>query len=510
MGAVLQSAVAKDRVVPFDISSAAVSSPPKGKALRHAMAMVTVAWLFGSVWSVAISGTPLTLFARGLKASNFEFGLLAAMPFIASFLSLPASLLSERTGDRKRIFLWSLFPNRFLWIAIPLIPLAILHYRGAAGEKMALMSFLVLLFAMHTGQAIGSPAWTSWMGDLVPDRVRGRYFCRRRQWGIVSIIPAAIIVGYVLDHYAGGGAAESMNIVAIIFMIAAVFGCADIALFFAVPSIPKAPQRGTTLIRSFKEPLHNKQFMWFAAFVGLMMFAVASQGQFVTLYLTQKLGIANLMAQSMLLVAPLLAQLVMLPIWGLMADRVGKKPMLAIGSLSLVPIGLGWVFVTKDAVWLGFVLSMLGAAMWAALEIANFNLVLEMSSDEDGRTGGSSYAAINSVIINLSGCAGGLVFGLVAQWLKDWTWRPIASIRPATFYDVLFVSSALLRLLAAMALLPLIVEPSAKPTREALRFMTANIYNNLFNAMMLPARMLRIGKKESYPEADELKALKRR
>ncbi len=474
------------------------------------MATVTVAWLFGSVWSVAISGTPLTLFARGLNATNFEFGLLAAMPFLASFLSLPASLLSERTGQRKHIFLWSLFPNRLLWIAIPIVPLAILHYRGAAGGRMAMVSFLVLLFAMHTGQAIGAPAWTSWMGDLVPDRIRGRYFCRRRQWGIVSIIPAAILVGYVLDRYANGSAMQSMSVVAMIFMIAAVFGCADIGMFFAVPSIPKAPQRGTTLIRSLKEPLHNKQFMWFAVFIGLMMFAVASQGQFVTLYLTQKLGIANLMAQFMLLVAPLLAQLVMLPVWGLMADRVGKKPMLAIGTLSLVPIGLGWIFVSKDAVWLGFALSMLGAAMWAALEIANFNLVLEMSSDDDGRTGGTSYVAINSVIINLSGCAGGLVFGLIAQWLKDWTWQPIASIRPATFYDVLFVSSALLRLLAAVALLPLIVEPTAKPTREALRFMTANIYNNLFNAMMQPVRMLRVGKKESYPEADEIRALKKR
>ena len=131
-----------------------------------------------------------------------------------------------------------------------------------------------------------------------------------------------------------------------------------------------------------------------------------------------------------------------------------------------------------------------------------------MSSDDDGRTGGTSYVAINSVIINLAGCAGGLVFGLIAQWLKDWTWQPIASIRPATFYDVLFVSSAMLRLLAAVALLPLIVEPTAKPTREALRFMTANMYNNLFNAMMQPVRMLRIGKKESYPEADEIKSLK--
>ena len=57
---------------------------PTGAPLRKAMGLVTVAWVFGSVWTVAISGTPLTLFARTLGASPFQFGLLAAIPFAAS------------------------------------------------------------------------------------------------------------------------------------------------------------------------------------------------------------------------------------------------------------------------------------------------------------------------------------------------------------------------------------------------------------------------------------------
>jgi hypothetical protein len=98
-----------------------------------------------------------------------------------------------------------------------------------------------------------------------------------------------------------------------------------------------------------------------------------------------------------------------------------------------------------------------------------------------------------------------LVFGVIAQSLKDWSWQPVASVRPATFYDVLFIASAALRLLAAVIFLPLIHEVGAKPTREALRFMTANIYNNAFNAMLMPLRALRLTDRESYPEADELK-----
>lgn len=513
----------KDRAVPQDVippapskgdPSSIVDFPqlfeatpkPNRKSLRSSMGLVTIAWVFGSVWTVAISGTPLTQFARGLDASNFQFGLLAAIPFMASLAALPASLLIERTGLRKKIFFYGLYFQRLLWIPIALVPLAMVHYWGQHAVKPAMGVFLTLMLLMHMGNAIGGPAWTSWMSDLVPDRIRGRYFCRRRQWGILSVIPAALIVGWVLDHYHSADVVQSMGIVAIVFCVACVFGVTDIALFHAVPDIPKAPVKGVHLIKSFTEPLRDKHFLFFAGFVGLMCFAVAAQGQFVTLFLTEKMGIRNMKAQLMLLVTPLLAQLVMLPIWGKIADRYGRKPLLVIGSLGLVPVGVGWVFVSNDHVWIGYAMSMAGAALWSALEVANLNFVLDMSaSDEPGRNGGSSYVAVNSVIINIAGCLGGLVFGIIAQGLKDWSWQPIASVRPATFYDVLFISSAALRLAAAVIFLPLIHEVGAKPTREALRFMSSNLYNNAFSAILMPLRALRVTARESYPEADELK-----
>src|ERR1044072_2645126 len=91
---------------------------PTGPALRRAMFLATGGWMFGSVWSSAMSGTPLTLYARKLGASQFQFGLLAAVPFLASILSPPARLLIEATGQPNRIFLLGLSLQRFLWFII--------------------------------------------------------------------------------------------------------------------------------------------------------------------------------------------------------------------------------------------------------------------------------------------------------------------------------------------------------------------------------------------------------
>src|SRR5688500_721812 len=194
---------------------------------RRAMSLVTLAWVFGSVWMTATSGAPLTQFARSLGASNFQFGLLAALPFVASLLSLPASVWIDRTGRRKGIFLWSLYAQRFLWFPIALLPLWIIHTRGASAAPAALVLALWLIFIMHAGNAIGSPAWVSWMADLVPDRLRGKYFSRRRQWGILSAIPAAWIAGWLLDQPRVTQAVNESFITltwcAVIFLSAAIF-----------------------------------------------------------------------------------------------------------------------------------------------------------------------------------------------------------------------------------------------------------------------------------------------
>src|SRR5205814_8296471 len=114
-------------------------------------------------------------------------------------------------------------------------------------------------------------------------------------------------------------------------------------------------------------------------------------------------------------------------------------------------------------------------------------------------SGGSNYVAVNSVIINIAGCLGGLSSGLIAQHLRDWHWNFAAlGLHDVSFYEVLFGLSGILRLIAAVVFLPMIIEPTAKPTREAIRYMAANFYNNLYGAVLVPLRTLWVRLRETY------------
>jgi hypothetical protein len=139
---------------------------PTGAALRRAMLIATGGWMFGSVWSSSMSGTPLTLYAKQLGATPFQFGLLAALPFLASILSLPASMLIEATGQRKRIFMLGLYLQRFLWFVIAIVPLWILNKGGFQHAQLAMSVFLWLMLIMYpatpSADRPGSRGWPIW------------------------------------------------------------------------------------------------------------------------------------------------------------------------------------------------------------------------------------------------------------------------------------------------------------------------------------------------------------
>jgi MFS family permease len=448
--------------------------------LRQSMRLVMVAWVYGAVWLFITTGAAMTQFAKLVGMSPFGFGVLAALPFIGALAQLPTSVFIERLGNRRRVFLVTCFLHRLLWVVVALVPWVI------PSRHMAAAVVWVIGLSSVLGH-MATPSWVSWMADLIPGRLRGKYFSRRSQLGQLVGLCVTMPVGLLLDHANVLGLDVLLKTISVLYAVAGVFGMIDILTFLRVPDARSRAQPRLKVWELIREPLGDPSFRRFLAYSATLTFGIGFIPQFVWLYLLDEVKLTNFQASVMLQAAPLVVTMTMFPIWGRLIDRVGRKPVLVTSGLMIVHGAAVWIFVTREHWWLGYLASMIATAAWPGIEVANFNFLLGMSGSASGRRQGSAYVAVNSLVVALAGIVSGFAAGGVAEALRDW--RGTLWGWPLTYHGVLFLISAALRLLALGWLIGL-EDKGALPTRAAMRYMGTNFYSNVQQAIFTPVRLL--------------------
>lgn len=449
--------------------------------LRAVLNRILTAWLFGAAWMSLTTGATLTRFAKSAGVGEFGFGLLAAIPFLAALIQFPASVVLERFGHRKRIFVAANLVHRSLWLAIAAIPWLLPHDAQPAG-----LITLMLLSALFNN--VTAPAWYSWLVDLVPARIRGRYFSRRTQAGQIVSMILAVVAGFALDWAERRSGLALTRMMSALLAAAAVFGLIDILAFVAVPDPAHAqPARAGGLRDLLREPLGNRSFRHYLGFTATLTFSTGYIAQFCWLYLLDVGRFTNTQCNLMLITGPQLVALFSIPFWGRMIDRLGRRPVATIAGGLILHGAVIWVFVVQGHWVAGAIGVAVAAFAWPGVELASYNIMLGLVGQRQGARRNTAYVAINSVVVATAGTLSGLFGGLVARSLHDWRGSLLGM--PLTYHGVLFLVSGLLR---AVALLWLrgIEDPRSFPARDALRYMAADMYSNLQQTVFVPVRLL--------------------
>jgi len=456
-------------------------SSARSTARSRSLRLVTIAWVFGAAWMYIITGATLTQFAKLLGMSKVGFGVLAALPFAGCLFQLPLSYVIERYGHRKKLFITLGVIHRALWLLVAVIPWVF----PATTRAQAMI--VIVAVSWSVGQMIG-PAWVSWMADLVPERIRGRYFSRRSQIGQCVGLLTTLLTGVVLDRAAAHGSDALLKVASGFLVEAALLGIVDFLFFLpVVEPVHRAPNPRVRWRDLLLTPLADRNFRAFLVYTALLTFSLGYINQFVWLYILDVARMSNTAANAMLVLAPLATFLVMYPVWGRWIDRLGRKPVLIVCTLLLSLGAVSWIFVSRER-WLpGFAMGMIATLMWPGVDLGNFNMLLSLSSAQEDSPQRGAHVAINSAVVALSGIASGLFGGAVAQSLQDWHGTLLG--RPLTYHGVLFLLAGAVRVLAVVWLIRL-EDPGAQTTRAALRYMGASLYSNLQQAMFVPGRLL--------------------
>lgn len=397
------------------------------------------------------TGSVIIGYMLHLGASPTELGLIASVPMLAQLVSPFAAYLAGIVGQLKGLTALTAFVGRILWLLAALLPLL-----GVPTELQPAF-IVVLVMVSSLFQASTATLWSSWMGGVVPESQRGRYFGFRA--GVVGIIGmvANLGAGWFLDHM---GAPLGFQIVLGVGVLSAVLAAVTL-LWHYEPPVTRTPPHFRAI---FHRPWKDANFRKFLTFGVYWQGAVFIGAPFVFTYFIEHLKMSFTEIAIWSVIASLSA-LLTTNFWGRIADRYGNKVVLAIGTTiagSAMP--LSWMLASEDRLWPIWFSAFFDAAAWGAIGPALFNLALASAPKED-RT---AFIAMFSFATGGAGFVGGLLSGPLLLLFSRF--EPTVFGMGWTGFHSLFLVSGLLRLQAWRLLRP-VQETNAWRTRDVLRLM---------------------------------------
>ncbi|MEQ1568243.1 MAG: hypothetical protein ABMA64_21570 [Myxococcota bacterium] len=306
-----------------------------------------------------------------LGASSAQIAALVTVPQLVGAFGAAAMLRALRCTSARRPWVVGAV---LLQVGV-LIGLALASATGASTAGRLVVGACLYAAA---GQAAGI-AWSSWMGDLVPAPLRGRWFGTRTRWVSATTFLAIVAGGGLLQWLepAAAGARLGGGLgYALVYGLAAAVRVGSAALLarsWEPPFRPPADHEGPL------EVLRGAEGAGARAVVGTgaaMLVAVCLSTPFFASHMldTLRFDYLTYLGAQAVMVATKVATL---GAWGRLVDRVGAAPVYRLTALLVAGIPVLWMVADRASIV--FVAQACSGVAWAGNEVALLALTLSAS-----------------------------------------------------------------------------------------------------------------------------------
>ena len=434
-----------------DETAPAPGEMPSHEQVRKAIKLTYAQMMLAAVFAASTGGMFLIGFAIKLGANNIVLGLLSTIPACAVVFQFGAAWLVQRGVSRKKLTVLFGLGAPLCWLLIAVIP----FFHNALGQAGCLIALIgVVSLAALAAQCAGN-ARGSWVGELIPDRERGRFFGFCGMFAGIVGSTFAIIEGRSLDYLKARGLVAFTGL----FFFGVVFGLVVAILNLPQPDCPLPGGRDQQpYLQVLASALRNKDLVRLARVHAVLAMAGIASPFIATYWLRDlkfgffPLGILNSLTTGIVLASS--------PFWGRTVDRWGCRPVLIIGCMMSAPCALLWLLIPRGVslaiACLVLALSAIPAGLGAAAVSISISSMLYRVSRPEGRS--IQFAAYSS-FVTLMGAPMPTLGGWLVTWMgKTWTG---ADLRVTFYIGSLF-------LFAAAAMARRLHEPTSTPVRTLL------------------------------------------
>ncbi|HEX3869951.1 MAG TPA: MFS transporter [Pirellulales bacterium] len=432
---------------------------------RHALKLGYVNGLLWSIGNGLTSGSLITYLAIDLGAEGVGVSLVLAVQALVGVLRVVSPKVITLAGGARRACLLLTLASYTLIFLLPAITLL-----GSPLRALEPVPTLIVLLCVHQLlEQLGTVALWTWWADLVPLRVRGRYFGRRNTMQLAALIPTVWASGWFVDMWKREFPELKLAGYAIVTGAGAAFLLASIVPLFFMPERIGRKRRDASPLqastrrdwRTMLAPLSETRFrrvlcfgLWFSLVNGLTQSAQ-------NIYPKQVLGI-GLTEQAAFVTLMRLGQAAY-SLWvGPFSDRYGNRPALVLSQLVQAG-GMAFFVVSSPGhddwlygAWIAW-------SAFAGINICIPNLLLKLAPR--GQT--AAYVGIYMGLTGAIYAAGAVGGGFLHDALKADQASDFWSKLPLDFYHLLFLCGWVLRSMAVLWLVR-IIEQGAWRWREIL------------------------------------------
>jgi len=383
--------------------------------LQRSLKMNTLAGTIGISWFFMLSpigngvtGNMINVFFKNyLGGSASNLGLLVAFVNLTAVLHLASIFIYNRLPSIKAYWWTSHLISRFLGTTPAFVAIFVL----LGGDKHNGINIILICLALSwIFYNVATSGWFTWMTSLIPENMRASYFGRRAAILYAVGMIAFFIMTLALDLFQQ----HAYIVFAVFFLLAGIGGMIDISLYLFIPE-PKSALKNTPLSwRMVVEPLFNQNFRQFLFALGLYMFSINVLAPFMGPYLTAKDGIGapNIWLGILTLNAQL-AYMASVSSWGMIMDRLGRKPVVLLGSLYFLS-GIGWFFLSPTNYV--FIIPLMSLAM-GVLGPAIFEGANQLMMTLTPATNRTTYISWYFATVGLANAFGALMGGFLSDAL---------------------------------------------------------------------------------------------
>ena len=400
-------------------------------------------WLDGLFASISVSfyASFVALFAVAYGANNVQIGRLTAIASLAGLIALlpGAQAIKLFGGRRKAVVVW--FGGviarvaLLVWVVLPFTAI-----EPAVAIGVIIAANAVITFANN----FANPAWTAIVADIVPREIRGRFFSHRN---FAVNLPALLVVplaGWLIQ--AGNRPGAPLAGYQIIFVLAFAFGAVATLAFSRLDDpLPASQARQRLGLGELIETLHSAPgFLPLVACTLIWNLGVQIVAPFLNVYLVNDLG-ANTAMVGWITAASSLAALLTARWLGRWVDKKGNIWVQGTLSFIIPIIPLAWM--VASAPWQVIIINAIAGILWTGHSLASFNLLLDMAPEKAR----AEAMALFQLVVAGSATIAPLVGGHLAD---------------AVGYRLIFILSAGIRILGALAFVWWVAKPAARRTQQ--------------------------------------------